>query len=272
MIPAYQIAEWRQFAPWKPNAQVEQDFVISRALVEIFEKPFLGESLAFRGGTALYKLFLSPASRYSEDIDLVQRTAEPIGKTLDEIQSVLNTWLGKPARKFKEGRVNLVYRFNEEGAAARKQRLKIEINTREHFSVYGYKKIPFQIKTSWYDRKAEITTFSLNELLATKLRALYQRKKGRDLFDLYLGLKEKNSDSEKIIDGFQRYLDDQGVSITRAQFEKNLAEKMLNDDFKNDLTPLLATEIEYSQKAAFDLISKEIIQKLPGEPWKGDGG
>lgn len=37
------------------------------------------DTLAFRGGTALYKLYLKPAARYSEDIDLVQVKAEPAG-------------------------------------------------------------------------------------------------------------------------------------------------------------------------------------------------
>ena len=76
MIPRDYITEWRVEAPWVQDSQVEQDLVISRALVEIFSHPLLSESLAFRGGTALYKLHIRPAARYSEDIDLVQIEAE----------------------------------------------------------------------------------------------------------------------------------------------------------------------------------------------------
>ena len=67
-------------------------------------------SLAFRGGTALNKLFFNPPTRYSEDIDPVQTIAEPIGLTLDTIREVLDTWLGEPKRSFSNGRVTLVYR------------------------------------------------------------------------------------------------------------------------------------------------------------------
>ncbi len=70
MIPRPHIAKWQKFAPWRDFAQVEQDLVISRTLVEIFSDDFLSSQLAFRGGTALHKLYLHPASRYSEDIDL----------------------------------------------------------------------------------------------------------------------------------------------------------------------------------------------------------
>ena len=67
--------------------------------------------LAFRGGTALYKLHLRPAARYSEDIDLVQITAGPIGGVLDAIRRALDPWLGLPRRTTKEGRIVLVYRI-----------------------------------------------------------------------------------------------------------------------------------------------------------------
>ena len=72
MIPKDYIAEWREFVPWASDVQVEHDLVLSRALLEIFKNPTLSEAMAFRGGTALSKLFLPNASRFSEDIDLVQ--------------------------------------------------------------------------------------------------------------------------------------------------------------------------------------------------------
>ena len=70
MIPRDYITQWRERAPWSEDFQVEQDLVISRALVALYSDPVLAEALAFRGGTALYKLYLTPPARYSEDIDL----------------------------------------------------------------------------------------------------------------------------------------------------------------------------------------------------------
>ncbi|KKR74282.1 MAG: Nucleotidyl transferase, PF08843 family [Parcubacteria group bacterium GW2011_GWB2_40_8] len=72
MIPQRYLEEWKTQAPWPANAQVEQDLIITRALVEIFSDDLLKNALAFRGGTALHKLYLQPQARYSEDIDLVQ--------------------------------------------------------------------------------------------------------------------------------------------------------------------------------------------------------
>ncbi len=49
MIPRDYITEWRVEAPWVQDSQVEQDLVISRALVEIFSHPLLSKSLASVG-------------------------------------------------------------------------------------------------------------------------------------------------------------------------------------------------------------------------------
>ena len=57
MIPQRYIEEWRAVAPWILDAQVEQDLVIARAIVEMYSDDLLRKSLAFRGGTALNKLY-----------------------------------------------------------------------------------------------------------------------------------------------------------------------------------------------------------------------
>ena len=53
MIARDYITAWRAHAPWVSDHQVEQDLVISRALVQIFSIEGIGRRLAFRGGTAL---------------------------------------------------------------------------------------------------------------------------------------------------------------------------------------------------------------------------
>lgn len=225
MIPKDFITEWRQQAPWVSDAQVEQDLVISRALVETFRVPELARRLAFRGATALFKLHLQPAVRYSEDIDLVQVVPEPIGPTFNAIRAVLDPWLGQPRRQLKGGRVNLVYRFESEDEPAIPMRLKIEINSREHFTEHGHVRHRFEMRSRWWTGEADVTTFPLEELLGTKLRALYQRRKGRDLFDLAYALEHRVVDVDKVIAAFARYVRESGRSIARADFERNLAAK-----------------------------------------------
>lgn len=150
MIPRDYILEWREKAPWPQDVQVEQDLIISRTLVEIFSNPLLHDGLALRGGTALYKLHL-PAARYSEDIDLVQTKTARAKPMMDALHEVLNPWLGQPKTRQNEGRVTFVYRFESEDVPPLPLRLKVEINTREHFSVYGFREMPFSVSSRWFE-------------------------------------------------------------------------------------------------------------------------
>lgn len=95
MIPELAIQEWQEKAPWPAVEQIEQDLLICRALVAIYSDPYLSENLAFRGGTALHKLYLSPQPRYSEDIDLVQIHAGPIKETYDHLWEALLSSAGQ---------------------------------------------------------------------------------------------------------------------------------------------------------------------------------
>ena len=65
MIPETNITAWSLIAPWAEPRQVEQDLIISRALVEIFNHDLLGTELRFRGGTALNKIIFPEPLRYS---------------------------------------------------------------------------------------------------------------------------------------------------------------------------------------------------------------
>lgn len=269
MIPYDFITEWRSQAPWVSDLQVEQDLVISRALVEIFSRPVIMEGLAFRGGTALYKLHLRPPARYSEDIDLVQVAAGPIGPVLQEVRAALDPWLGEPRWKQGEGRVTLVYRYDSEGPPAVRMKLKVEINTREHFAVFGRLSQRLEVASRWFSGSADVPGFDLDELLATKLRALYQRKKGRDLFDLALALRSAPVDPRRVVEAFSRYMSHEDVRVTRAEFERNLAQKRRDPIFTSDMTPLLASGHSWDPGSAFESVHDRLVALLPGEPWKG---
>jgi predicted nucleotidyltransferase component of viral defense system len=192
----------------------------------------------------------------------VQISSGPIGPLSDALQGVLNPFLGEPRRKQAEGGFTLTYRVDSEGPPVIPMRLKIEINTREHFAVMGIKKKPYSVQTRWFNGTCNIPTFSLEELLCTKVRALYQRRKGRDLFDLWLGLNEGKADSIKIVDIFKHYMQTEGHRITRKDFQKNLDEKMKHAGFLRDLDPLLSPSVRYDVRAAYSLITQEIVNHL----------
>ena len=269
MIPAAYIQAWSAKAPWPDARQVEQDLVICRALCDLFNAPALKGKIAFRGGTAINKLLFKQPLRYSEDIDLVQTAAEPIGATVDAIRDALS-WLGKCNREQAGHSMHLVFKFASETDAQATLKLKVEINTREHSHLLGIKPYPFAVDSDWYLCEAEIASFEPEELFGTKLRALLQRRKNRDLFDLYHGIEQLALAPDKLIACFDHYLTLEGKPITRAVAEKRMLEKLAHS-LTEDIAPLLPAGIRFNDNdavRAFERVWKELIVLIKGDAWK----
>lgn len=269
MIPNAYIQAWSATAPWPDPRQVEQDLIICRALCDLFNAPALKGKIAFRGGTAINKLLFTQPLRYSEDIDLVQTQAEPIGTTVDAIRDALS-WLGKCNREQAGHSMHLVFKFTPEADAQTTLKLKVEINTREHDNFFGLKLYPFAMENDWYSGKAAIVSFEPEELFGTKLRALLQRRKNRDLFDLHHGLDQLALDADKLLACFDHYLALEGKPTSRAVAEQRMLEK-LTRSLTEDIEPLLPAGIQFGDDdalRAFERVWTELIVRIKGDAWK----
>jgi predicted nucleotidyltransferase component of viral defense system len=258
MIPRRYIEEWRQNAPWPDNAQVEQDLVIERALIELFADDILRENLAFRGGTALHKIFLKPQVRYSEDIDLVQIKEGPIKPLLERIREKMKFLGTKRSIKQNANNNTIVYRFESEIPPVVNLRLKIEINCREHFSILGLNEVKFDTGSTWFKGDCSIISYQLEELLGTKLRALYQRRKGRDLFDLYWAMSNQKVDVKKLLQCYYEYMNFVvDKPPTTKQFLINIDDKLSDNEFVNDIRAILRPNVVYDNTMAWDFIKQK---------------
>jgi len=262
MIPMAYIREWRNLVPWQETDMIEQDLVICKALVEIFNDPFLSENLAFRGGTAIHKLFLNPQARYSEDIDLVQVKSMPIKETIVKLQLRL-AFLGAPEIRQKANNNTLVFKFNSESIPGTILKLKVEINCREHFSVFGLKEMAFSVNSEWFTRSCKLKTYAIEELLGTKLRALYQRRKGRDLYDLHKVLSSILIDPNQILECYKSYMKfTVSQPPSRKQYLRNMEEKILDDEFLGDTKALLRPDEKYDPNVAWETVRKVLVENI----------
>jgi predicted nucleotidyltransferase component of viral defense system len=211
----------------------------------------------------LHKLLLAPAARYSEDLDFVQIKPSPIGPVLDRLRARLNPWLGEPRTNLSVRGATLVYRFESEQAPVIRMRLKIEINTREHFQVHPLQARSFAVETRWFSGTAEIPLYAVAEMLGTKLRALYQRRKGRDLFDLWHSHTRGVLEPDPVVAAFRRYMDEGGQVPGREIFLENLRAKLKSPAFLSDTPPLLRPEIHYDPSEAAAYVEDVLLVKLP---------
>jgi predicted nucleotidyltransferase component of viral defense system len=257
MIPNNVIQDWRQIADWPLDEQVEQDLIISAALVEIFNSPALKGEIAFRGGTALNKLIFPKGLRYSEDIDLNRLSNGPVKPVFRGIREAMKNILPKE-KVITETTLNsikLFYSYPSIGGGTRN--LKIEVNVRETLPQENLKEHDFSVNSEFYSGSTKIVAFNTEEMIGTKIRALYQRKKGRDLFDLYK-LNELGVDWDKIIASYKLL----NIGTSQKEFQDNMKEKEVDATFLNDMGPLLPSNVEYYIKDAFSWFYQTILPKL----------
>ena len=262
MIPGAILLDWQREHPWPLMAQVEQDLVISRGLVALFESPLLADHLVFRGGTALHKIHLPTPYRYSEDLDFVQIRAGPIGPIFDAVRGTLEPWMGKCQRKQGPGVVTLIFKVQSESPDGRTMRVKIEINSREHFSILGVIAKPFVVSSPWFQGAATVPTFRLEEMLGSKLRALYQRQKIRDLFDIWIALTQGQVDARTVVRCFRKFLSFQGVRVSATEFRQNLDAKLARPDYLYDVQSLMRPDMRFVPEEAADIVRREILDRL----------
>lgn len=257
MIPANVVTAWSTDHPWPTVEEVEQDLLLSRAICAIAADDYLGSELVFRGGTALHKLHLDRPWRYSEDLDYVRSSASGIGP-LTQALTRLGSELGYTVNT-RVGQHPKVY-WRATAATGVPLRVKIEVNTHERSPVLPLTTRPFQVESAWWSGEVDVLTFQPAELVATKIRALYQRSKGRDLFDLWLALDHLHMRPDDILGAFGPYRPER---LTAAKAADNLARKLSDPVFRTDLEPLVSSWPDsYDIETAATLITSQLLDRL----------
>jgi predicted nucleotidyltransferase component of viral defense system len=265
LIPAAFINAWAAKAPWPNDSDIEQDLILSRLMVEIANDALLGKELAMRGGTCMHKLHLTEPLRYSEDLDYVRTTGGGVGKYLDALREIgTDIGLVEHRRELTDQMAHMIF-DTDSTDGSRRIRVKIETNTREIEPCFERIHLPFEVASEWWSGQAEIRTFELEELTGTKLRALYQRSKGRDLFDLWHVLSNLEVDDERIIEAYYHYIGDN--AFTFPELAENLRAKLEDPGFTDDLLDLVITPpAEYDTTAAADLVMERLGSRLKNAP------
>jgi predicted nucleotidyltransferase component of viral defense system len=265
VIPQAYLNEWASRAPWSRPEQIEQDLILSRLIVEVAAHELLGAELAFRGGTCLHKLHLPEPLRYSGDLDYVRRTHSGIKPYLAAFRELaLAIGLVEHGTNQSGQMVQIVFDAQATNAPGR-IRVKIETNIAETDAFLPRITRPYAVESRWYSGQAEVSTFQIEELMATKLRALYQLRKGRDLFDLWHVLTDLHPDEDLIVDGLADYM---GEDIFNYHdLSTNLQAKIEHNDFLTDMDQLMAGSPDtYNLTAAADLVMERLASKLHGAP------
>ncbi len=266
--------------PWPELYQIEQDLLLSLVMRAIFSDEFLRTQVAMRGGTVLHKVHLAPAARYSQDIDLVvvgDRPEEHVRKALMRVlrpilgreQSWAWTYLKLAVRNATQRSriLRCIYKMPSVVEPGRTLTIEVETNVTErtpHIELmYPSFEFPFREQTL----STPLISFHLNEMLATKMRALFQRRKGRDLFDLQRAISRGNPEVlsiDAVIAAFQHYMRAEKTRVPRSEFIDHLRDCLRDRaGFCADLNGLLRTGEEWDANAAGTFLEQRVLARLP---------
>jgi len=263
---------------WPSPRQVEQDLLLCRSMAALFQDKFLAGQIAMRGGTLLHKVHLAPAARYSEDIDLVVVGDRPEAHISRAIRRVLRDVLGTPSASVRDtirlairntvkpSRVlRLTYAVRAVSAPGADLEIVVEANTTERRPHRRVVALPFEFPFRGAPVQCVLRGYDLHEMLGTKLRALFQRQRGRDLFDLYWALTRAQPpvDPAKVVASFQYYLKREGGRAPRAEFLAILDAHLADRGFCRDMVPLLRAGESYDPQAAGALVKTRLLSLLP---------
>lgn len=279
MMQQSHLTFWSQKAPWPKRSQIEQDLRLAQGVAAIFEDPILGEKVAMRGGTILHKGHLAPATRYSEDIDLVLIAPMDTTELERHLTKVLSPILGKPTPSFladawltvrnvlKPSKIlRISFKFVPVGLQ-REETIKVEVNLNETASLYPMVEVPIELLDEDGQLiKASAKSYDINEMLGTKTRALMQRTQGRDLYDLWYALVQSKAgltpyavDCAKVIEAFEWYLKNEGTSMGREEAAQLLDTKIRDKGFRSDMDTLLRPD---SSPFDVDKAALFVVQEL----------
>jgi predicted nucleotidyltransferase component of viral defense system len=264
--------------PWPTQPQIEQDLLLCRSMAALFNDKFLHGQIAMRGGTLLHKVHLAPPSRYSEDIDLVVFGDRPEDHVRKALRRVLSDVLGEPKTSageaiqlairnaVKPSRVlRMTYSVPSVSEPGSMLHVVVEANVTERKPHRSIVESPFEFSFRDELVKTLINGYHIHEMLGTKMRALFQRRRGRDLFDLYwaLTIAKPAVEPAAIIESFLHYLRQEGGAASRAEFIGILDAHLADRGFCSDMKTLLRVGVDYDPQAAGEYVRNRLLSLLP---------
>jgi len=169
----------------------EKDYFLALVMQIISESP-MGNTLIFKGGTALHHCFLEQY-RFSEDLDF---SSNQTTLTLEDIRQIFNDIKYLKIKKdYLSNATVKIEKLQYTGPLLQANSLKVEVDFLQNVLLPPQKK---KYKNVW-GLDFEVNVMDIREICAEKIRAANDRARYRDFFDLFLILNSYPIDLEEIV-------------------------------------------------------------------------
>lgn len=237
MISVEELTHWRSAVPWNDDEQVAQDLILARLVVEVANDPLLHRAVTFKGGTCLHKVWLDVPWRYSEDLDY--QLTEPI-----DLRDLITAYraLGEKVG-FSETNRNINSQFvhvlmtgtNHVGDPLR---VKTDIQRAPRRLPDGTEPQEFHVDSPGFQGGGFIPAFPPEEIIASKVIAVYQRKRPRDLFDMWAAIRSDLVEAKDVAASYGTYRPPDPRHWTARQAARSLVERVTDHEYVADLAEL----------------------------------
>ncbi|MEK7458526.1 MAG: nucleotidyl transferase AbiEii/AbiGii toxin family protein [Patescibacteria group bacterium] len=223
----------------------EKDYLLALVLQVIAASEF-GETLVFKGGTALHHCYLEQY-RFSEDLDFSSNQTQV---SLDEVRKIFDRIDYVHIKKdYVSGATIKIEKLQYSGPLSQPNSLKVEIDFLQNVI------LPPQIlryQNVW-GVNFTVSVMDIREICAEKIRAMSDRARYRDFYDIYLILDTHKIDLKEVVDLVKQKEIRQ--PITKTNIEQNWKIVLTQKEAEMD-------QIYYSRKIEDGAI-EEMIQSLP---------
>jgi len=199
MISKQEIMSQARKLQLAPNI-IEKDYVLNWILAGISNQKELSETWIFKGGTCLKKCFFEQY-RFSEDLDFTLADAKQISaKFLHNKFQDISAWIYEmsgieiPASNIQfeiyenpRGNLSVEGRIGYRGPMQRRgelSRIKLDLTNDEKIVLKPEERAIYHPYSDTLNDRTTISAYCLEEIFAEKLRALTERLRPRDLYDV----------------------------------------------------------------------------------------
>lgn len=238
---------------------IEKDYVLGWILAGIGARPELADHWVFKGGTCLRKCYYE-TYRFSEDLDFtVIKDGPEEPEELVEIFAEIGDWLFEQSgieivvdddsfvrRRNRRGNTTTMGRIAYRGPrnAPTLPKLKLDLTSDEVLVQSVVRRPILHPYTDASDIVGRITAYSISELLAEKTRALTERCRPRDLYDV-INLHrhpELLGDPDRVLAGLKEKCRFAGVGVPDAA---SIRESPFRDELDQEWENMLGHQLPH---------------------------
>jgi len=200
----------------------EKDYVIEWLLKVLYESD-VGNRIVFKGGTAIKKIYYPETWRFSHDLDFTSfLDAETIRKKFEEIfaEAERESGIKFAFKSFHVTEGSIIANIQFIGPLNAKNRIRLDVTLDEPVLT---EPVEIEVESKYPDiRRYKAVAYSLEEILAEKIRSILQRGKSRDYYDVWMLLKVRKFDMRRTKELVTEKCEVRGIEFdVEEMFEEN---------------------------------------------------